>query len=75
MRMGKAEVSASDIINFYDEESIADILFQYGEERFSRVIAKKIVNSRQIESTLILSNIIKIYFHTFSLFSKDYQHH
>ena len=59
MRMGEAEVSASDIINFYDEESIADILFQYGEERFSRVIAKKIVNSRPIESTLRLSNIIK----------------
>ena len=59
MRMGEAEVSASDIVNFYDEESIADILFQYGEERFSRVIAKKIVNSRPIESTLGLSNIIK----------------
>ncbi|MFL2798538.1 MAG: 16S rRNA (cytosine(1402)-N(4))-methyltransferase RsmH [Paracoccaceae bacterium] len=59
MRMGEAEVSASDIVNFYDEESIADILFQYGEERFSRVIAKKIVNSRPIESTLRLSNIIK----------------
>ena len=67
MRMGEAEVSASDIINFYDEESIADILFQYGEERFSRVIAKKIVNSRPIESTLRLSNIIK------SCFNKSFR--
>ena len=71
MRMGAGEISASDIINFYDEEAIADILFQYGEERFSRVIAKKIVNARPIESTLKLSTIIKSCFNNGS-FSKTH---
>lgn len=59
MRMGESSLSADDIINFYDEESIADILFQYGEEKLSRIIAKKIVAARPIKSTLELADIIK----------------
>ena len=67
MRMGDTQLSASDIVNFYDEEKIADILFQYGEEKLSRIIAKKIVMSRPIVSTLELAKIIKSCFSSYSL--------
>ena len=58
MRMGEGDLSAADIVNGFDEEEIADILFQYGEEKSSRIIAKKIVSARPIMSTLSLSAII-----------------
>ncbi len=62
MRMGPSDKSAYDIINKYEEKNLADIIYQYGEERFSRVIAKEIVKNRKIKfinDTLELSNIIK----------------
>ena len=58
MRMGEGGLSAADIVNSFEEEEIADILFQYGEEKSSRLIAKKIVSARPITSTLSLSAII-----------------
>ena len=58
MRMGEGGLSAADIVNSFEEEEIADILFQYGEEKSSRLIAKKIVSARPITSTLSLSTII-----------------
>jgi 16S rRNA (cytosine1402-N4)-methyltransferase len=66
MRMGDSTLSAADIINFYDEKNIADILFQYGEEKFSRIIAKKIVAARPIGSTLELANVIENCFASYS---------
>ena len=62
MRMGSSDKSAYDVINKYEEKNLADIIYQYGEERFSRVIAKEIVKSRKIKfinNTIELSNIIK----------------
>jgi 16S rRNA (cytosine1402-N4)-methyltransferase len=56
------EVSASEIVNEWPEEEIANIIFRYGEEHFSRRIAKKIVEERKkqrIESTFQLAEIIK----------------
>lgn len=38
--------TAFDIVNEWKEESIADIIYGYGEERFARRIAKAIINSR-----------------------------
>ncbi len=49
MRMSQEGPSAADIVNSIKEEDLADILFLYGEERFSRKIAKAIVNARQKE--------------------------
>ncbi|WP_299528796.1 16S rRNA (cytosine(1402)-N(4))-methyltransferase RsmH [uncultured Lutibacter sp.] len=47
MRMNQAdELSAFQVINFYDEEKLSDVLFQYGELRNARAIAKKIVEAR-----------------------------
>ncbi len=48
MRMNKrAGMTAADILNEYDEERIADVLFLYGELRNSRRLAASIVKARQ----------------------------
>lgn len=62
MRMSKSGLSARDVVNDYSEEQLADILFRYGEEKFSRKIATNIVKARQdkpIETTFELVDIIK----------------
>ena len=62
MRMSKSGLSAKDVVNTYSEEQLADILYRYGEEKFSRRIAKNIVEARQngeIETTFELVDIIK----------------
>lgn len=62
MRMSKSGLSAKDVVNNYSEYELADILFRYGEEKFSRRIAKNIVQSRNnkpIETTGELVDIIK----------------
>lgn len=62
MRMSQEGPSAADIVNEADEETIADILFQYGEERASRRIAKAIVKVRAevpITTTMELVRIIE----------------
>ena len=63
MRMDQtAELDAYTVVNAYDEESLVRILFEYGEEKFARLIARKIVSEREkkpIETTLELVEIIK----------------
>ncbi len=46
MRMSGSGHSAADIVNTADEGMLADILYQYGEERASRRIARRIVEAR-----------------------------
>ncbi|MBM4027798.1 MAG: 16S rRNA (cytosine(1402)-N(4))-methyltransferase RsmH [Planctomycetes bacterium] len=43
------EVTAADIINKYDEKSLANLIFEYGQDRASRRIARYIVQRRQRE--------------------------
>ncbi|MCP4673087.1 MAG: 16S rRNA (cytosine(1402)-N(4))-methyltransferase RsmH [Desulfobacula sp.] len=63
MRMDiRNNLSASQIINSYDEKELANIFFKFGEERFSRRIAKQIVKIRQqenINTSLELAQIVK----------------
>lgn len=62
MRMSKKGISAYDVVNTYDEYSLADIIYRYGEEKFSRSIAKNIVKKRQekpIETTFELVDVIR----------------
>lgn len=62
MRMSQAGTSAADIVNEASEEVIANILFQFGEERASRRIAKSIVRERALEkitTTLRLAGVIE----------------
>ena len=63
MRMDKTqELTAEKVVNEYSEEELTKIIFDYGEERFSRAIAKNICKQRQakrIETTEELVNIIE----------------
>jgi 16S rRNA (cytosine1402-N4)-methyltransferase len=62
MRMGKHGTSAADLVNALPEQALADVLFEFGEERASRRIAKAIVAARTeapIETTLRLAEIIR----------------
>ena len=63
MRMDKSQsFTAKDVVNKYSEEELARIIFEYGEEKYSKRIAKKIVEQRKdkaIETTEELVNIIK----------------
>ena len=66
MRMDKdAKLTAEDVINNFSEKEIASILWEYGEERFSKLIAKKIVEIRKvikINTTFELADtIVRIY--------------
>ncbi|MCE3268661.1 MAG: mraW [Burkholderiales bacterium] len=62
MRMDTSKgISAKEWINSVSEKELADILWNYGEERFSKRIAKAIIDRRQkepIETTKELANII-----------------
>ncbi len=50
--------SAADIVNTWDPDEIADILFQYGEERNSRRIARAIVAARPLTTTRDLAEVV-----------------
>jgi 16S rRNA (cytosine1402-N4)-methyltransferase len=62
LRMDKSKViNAADVVNSFSEEDLANIIFQNGEEKNSRKIAKVICDARRekkIQTTLDLSNII-----------------
>lgn len=63
MRMDRTQdFSAYEVVNEYTEEQLSKIFFEYGEEPFSKKIAKNIVIARQnkkIETTFELVDIIK----------------
>ena len=62
MRMSGEGMSARDVVNEYSEAQLADIIFRYGEEKFSRSIARGIVKAREqkpVETTMELAQIIK----------------
>jgi 16S rRNA (cytosine1402-N4)-methyltransferase len=63
MRMDRqAALTAAEIINEWPEQEIARVLFQYGEEKFSRRIARSIVQRREtapIATTGELADIVK----------------
>lgn len=63
MRMDKtAALTAKEVVNTYAEEKLANLIYEYGEEKFSRRIAKNICEYRktkQIETTAELVKIIE----------------
>lgn len=63
MRMDKTqELTAEIVINQYPEQKLADIIYEYGEERFSRQIARNICKKREekpIKTTKELTEIIE----------------
>ena len=61
MDMGGSKMRASDVINDFSERKLADILFELGEEKFAKRIARNIVKYRKIKfinSTKELSDLI-----------------
>ncbi len=59
---GKDSFTARDIVNGWDEEDIANVIYAYGEEHYARRIAKKIIEARAvapIETTFALVDIVK----------------
>jgi 16S rRNA (cytosine1402-N4)-methyltransferase len=60
MRMDRTQsLTAADVVNTYSEKEIADIIYNYGEERRSRPIARSIVRSRPLQSTTDLVRSIE----------------
>lgn len=63
MRMDQeASLSAYDVVNDYSQKDLTKIFFEYGEEKFANLIAKKIVEYRQIkpiETTFELVEVVK----------------
>ena len=59
MRMDQRQpLDAAQIINTWDEKELADIFYQYGEERLSRRIARQIVSSRPFKTTTGLAYVV-----------------
>ena len=62
MRMECAGTSAADLVNTSEEGALADVIFQFGEERQSRRIARAIVRAREaapIATTAVLARIVE----------------
>jgi len=60
MRMDRSqEQTAADIVNYESEKQLADLIFQLGEERRSRRIARAIVRARPIKTTGQLAKLIE----------------
>jgi len=59
MRMdSRSELTAEQVVNEADEEELARIVYEYGEERRSRRIARAIVRARPITTTAELARIV-----------------
>ena len=59
MRMEQAGESAADFVNSADEEEIARVIYEYGEEPKSRRIARSIVAARPLSRTAELATIVR----------------
>jgi 16S rRNA (cytosine1402-N4)-methyltransferase len=59
MRMNpQSELTAEQVVNQFDERELADLIYEFGEERRSRRIARAIVRSRPIRTTAELAEIV-----------------
>lgn len=59
MRMdGTQALTAEEIVNHWDEKTLADTIYAYGEERLSRRIARRIVDQRPFGTTTELAGAI-----------------
>ncbi len=64
MRLDKNQsFDAADIVNSYGEEELADVIYRYGEERYSRRIARAVVQARSIKRIETASELENVIFH------------
>jgi 16S rRNA (cytosine1402-N4)-methyltransferase len=60
MRMDQTMgMTAADLVNYTAEKALADLIFQLGEERRARKVARAIVRARPIRSTLHLASVVE----------------
>jgi 16S rRNA (cytosine1402-N4)-methyltransferase len=60
MRMDQTTgTTAADLVNYTAEKALADLIFQFGEERRARKIARALVRARPIRSTLHLADVVE----------------
>jgi 16S rRNA (cytosine1402-N4)-methyltransferase len=62
MRMAQEGTTAEEVVNYYSEAQLSDIIFNYGEERYARRIARALVKVRDeemITTTLQLAEVIR----------------
>ncbi len=75
MRMDQtAELTASKVINQYSEQALAGIIYEYGEERFSRQIAKEICNRRKKKQITTTKELVEIIKETIPFYDKNAGH-
>lgn len=61
MRMDKtATLTAKDVVNTYSEEELTRIIFEYGEERFAKMIAKNICERRKEKEIVTTGELVEI---------------
>jgi len=58
MRFGQTDLKASDIINNYSENELTRVFKEYGEERYSRLIAREIIKQRKIKPILKTDQLV-----------------
>jgi len=56
----KSHTSAADLVNDLDAEELARIIYEYGEERHSRRIARKIVEARRVEPITTTARLAEV---------------
>lgn len=54
----RSELTAYTVVNQYKENDLANVIYEYGEERRSRPIARAIIKARPIETTTQLADVI-----------------
>ena len=64
MRMDRSEEqTAADIVNFTAEKALADLIYQLGDERRARIIARALVRARPIRDTVHLASVVESVVH------------
>lgn len=75
MRMDRNQTfTAQELINTYSEERLANIIFEYGEEKYSRKIAKNICEARKKEYIRTTSQLVEIIEKSIPGFAKNNGH-
>ena len=75
MRMDKTQsLTAKKVVNTYSEEELANIIYEYGEERFSRQIAKNICIARKEKEIETTEELVKIIETSMPAFAKKEGH-
>jgi 16S rRNA (cytosine1402-N4)-methyltransferase len=77
MRMSGSGLSAYDVVNNFSEKDLANIIYNFGEERLSRRIASSIVKERknkEIDSTETLARLISDCFPKYKSFQNSSSH-